>query len=140
MGVILLYNADDLVKVLKQAAVDAVNATKPTDITFGKVISTSPLKIQVEQKLILSSAQLILARNVTDYEVGVTVGWNTGNYSHTHTITDTYMGGGSASTDTHNHNVTGTKKMTIHNALSVGEMVIMMQMSGGQKYIVIDRI
>lgn len=140
MGVILLYNADDLVKVLKQAAVDAVNATKPTDITFGKVISTSPLKIQVEQKLILSSAQLILARNVTDYEVDVTVGWNTGNYSHTHTITDTYMGGGSASTDTHNHNVTGTKKMTIHNALSVGEMVIMMQMSGGQKYIVIDRI
>jgi hypothetical protein len=30
--------------------------------------------------------------------------------------------------------------MTVHNALTVGEEVIMMQVSGGQKYIVIDRI
>ena len=40
----MLPNAVELVK---QAAVEAVEATKPVQYLFGKVISVSPLKIQV---------------------------------------------------------------------------------------------
>lgn len=119
-----MYNADDLVRILKKAALDAVNASKPANVVFGKVISTSPLKIQVEQKLILSSAQLVLTRNVTDYNVTVDVDWGT-------------TSGGDPS---HTHNVTGKKQMKIYNSLTVGETVVMIQTTGGQKYIVIDRI
>jgi hypothetical protein len=88
---------------------DAVNASKPANMVFGKVIHAAPLKIKVDQKLILTSAQLILSRNVTDYRLSVTMD--------------------------------GTvKTMNVSNALTNGEEVILMQVSGGQKYIVIDRI
>lgn len=119
-----MYDTNDLVRIFKQAAVDAVNASKPANVVFGKVISDSPLKIQVEQKLILSSAQLVLTRNVTDYDVNVTVNWGTT----------------SAGDPSHTHNVTGQKQMTIHNSLVVGDTVVMIQIAGGQKYIVLDRI
>lgn len=71
---------------------EAFTASKPADVVFGKVISDSPLKIKVDQKLELKSAQLVLTKTVVD------------------------------------------------DALISGEKVIMIRMSGGQKYIVIDRI
>lgn len=84
---------------------EAFTASKPANVVFGKVINVSPLKIKIDQKLILTSAQLVLSRNVTEYKVKI-----------------------------------DDVEQTIHNNLVVGEEVIMMQMSGGQKYIVLDRI
>lgn len=57
------------VDVVKRAAVEAVEAGKPVVLLFGQVISASPLKIQVDQKTILTEKMLILTRNVTDFEV-----------------------------------------------------------------------
>ena len=57
------------VEVVKKAAVEAVEAGKPVVLLFGKVISDSPLKIQVDQKTILTEKMLILTRNVTDFDV-----------------------------------------------------------------------
>ena len=76
-----MFNADDLLKLIKKTAMDAVNASKPANVVFGKVICTSPLKVHVDQKLILTSAQLVLSRNVTDYTVNVTVGGVMNNYT-----------------------------------------------------------
>ena len=117
-----MFNSNDLVKLIKKAAIEAVNASKPANMVFGKVVSNSPLKIKVDQKLILTSAQLALSRNVTDYRLSVTVD---------HTTEDAMS---------HTHNVKGKKTVTVHNSLQIGEEVILMQMSGGQKYVVIDRI
>lgn len=104
-----MYSADDLLKMIKKAAIEAVNASKPANVVFGKVISVSPLKIKVDQKLILGKSQVTLSKSVTDYRLSVT------------------------SSDE-------TKTITVNNALKTGEEVILMQVSGGQKYIVIDRI
>lgn len=52
-------DAVELVKTIKRAALDAVNASKPVEVCFGKVTSASPLKILVEQKMTLGEAQLI---------------------------------------------------------------------------------
>lgn len=52
---------------------DAIEASKPSDFCFGKVTSVSPLKISIEQKMTLSSAQLVLTRNVTDFDVEFTI-------------------------------------------------------------------
>ena len=104
-----MYNADDFLKMVKKAAIEAVNASKPANIVFGKVISASPLKIKIDQKLILTSAQLVLSKSVTNYRLSVTLDGD-------------------------------SKTMTVNNALKIGEEVIMMQVSGGQKYIVIDKI
>ncbi len=62
-----------LVKAIKKAGTEAVNASGPVIIVFGKVISASPLKVLVDQKMTLGTAQLVLTGNVTDYEMSVTV-------------------------------------------------------------------
>ena len=104
-----MFNADDLLKMIKKTAVEAVNASKPANMVFGKVISVSPLKIKIDQKLILTSAQLVVSQSVTKYRLSVTLDDE-------------------------------SKTMTVDNALKKGEEVILMQVSGGQKYIVIDKI
>lgn len=64
-----MRDAVELVNLIKQVAVNAVKAGKPTEIVFGRVKSASPLQITVDQKMTLGSNQLILTQAVTDYEV-----------------------------------------------------------------------
>ena len=104
-----MFNVDDLLKLIKKTSIEAMNASKPANMVFGTVISISPLKIKIDQKLILTSAQLVLSKQVTNHRLSVTL--------------DEQL-----------------KTITVDNALKVGEKVIIMQVSGGQKYIVIDRI
>ena len=59
-----MLDLNDLLIVIKKAALDAIEATQPSDFCFGSVISDSPLKIKIEQKLTLGSAQLILTERV----------------------------------------------------------------------------
>lgn len=127
----MLPDAVGLVKLIKKAALDAIEASKPVNVFYGKVTSISPLKINVEQKLILGKAQLVLTRNVTDFDTYVSVDWNTG-----------YTNGGTddEAFSSHRHSVSGKKKITIHNALAVNDEVILVRQQGGQKYIVLDRI
>lgn len=61
-----MADIEEFLKIVKKAAVDAVNAEKPVVVCFGKVVGTSPLQISVEQKMTLSAAQLILTNTVKD--------------------------------------------------------------------------
>lgn len=131
MGVILLLDSHDLLMAIKRASTEAVEAGKPSDYCFGKVISTSPLKISVEQKMTLGAAQLVLTRNVTDYTTTVSVSWSTESESG---------GSGDSSFAPHNHSIAGTKEITIHNGLKVDEKVVLLKQKGGQKYLVLDRV
>ena len=126
-----MFDSNDFVKLIKQVSVDAVNASKPSNMVFGKVISVSPLQIKVDQKLILNTAQLVLSRNVTEHWIEMTV-------DH---MTEAVSGGsGVAAYESHSHPYKGRKRFLVHNQLTIGEEVILCQVSGGQKYIVIDRI
>lgn len=149
-----MRDANDLVKLIKKAATESVEQSKPTGLTFGKVVSSSPLQIKVDDKIVLSTAQLMLTRNVTTHTINVTMGWVSESTltDHTHEVTgDTASGGDVAHTHgvsittqptnlAHTHEVKGTKSITINNALTVGESVVLMRMQGGQKYLVIDRV
>ena len=106
-----MFDMGDFLKVVKKTAVDAVNASKPTDVVFGTVVSISPLKIKIDQKLILTSTQLVLSRNVTNHKVTFEL-----------------------------DPPTETQTVTVKNALKTGEMVILIRKYGGQKYVVVDRI
>lgn len=144
----MLADANELVEALKRAAVEAVNALKPVNVYFGKVVSVSPLEINVEQKMILGKKQLILSRNVTDFEMPVTVDWVTDSSldTHYHTVNGTDSGGDTVNLSTnernlaHTHKITGKKKITVHNGLVVGDEVILIRQQEGQKFIVMDRI
>ena len=63
-----MADIEGFLKIVKKAAVDAVNAEKPAAVCFGKVVGTSPLEISVEQKMTLGEAQLILTNTVKENE------------------------------------------------------------------------
>ena len=129
----------NLIMSMKKAALDAVEVSKPCVIMFGKVTSISPLKINVEQKLTLTAAQLIMTRNVTDFKTNITADHYTDDVTHSHSYTDD----GSSSTtgsNTHKHQVKGKKEITVHNSLVVGDSVLLLRMQGGQQYVVWDRV
>lgn len=50
----------DLIELIKQAAVDAVNAAHPTTLIFGKVTAIRPLTVTVNQWLALTEDFLVL--------------------------------------------------------------------------------
>lgn len=131
----MLLDVNDLLCSIKKAAVEAVEASKPTALVFGKVTSSSPLKINIEQKMTLSSAQLVLTRNVTDFKTAIS-GGNIQNFFYVGTYPDITTQSVSPS---HVHAM-GTVQVTVHNALKVGDEVVLMRMQGGQKYLVLDRV
>ena len=126
-----MLNSNDLYDVIKAAAIKAVESSQPCDFLYGKVTSTSPLKVSIDQKMTLGSAQLVLTRNVMDYTVPVTINWTTDNASG---------GSGDNAFAVHNHSITDTKEMTIHNGLKVDDKVILLKKKGGQKYLILDRV
>lgn len=131
-----MLDGNNLVELIKQAANEAVAAGQDCDFCYGTVTSASPLKILVEQKMTLTSAQLVLCRNVTDFTTSITAG-NTKNYYYTGNKAD----GGTAPipTTSHVHGI-GTISVTVHNALKSGDEVVLMRKKGGQKYLVLDRV
>ena len=117
-----MLDSNDLLMLIKRAAMEANEASQPSDFCFGKVTSTSPLKILVEQKMTLGSAQLILTRNVTDYESKIEIDW----------VTDT--------SSAHQHTLKGVHTVKFKNALVVGDEVVLLKRKGGQQYLVLDRV
>lgn len=53
-----------LTALIKQIAVDAINASKPTTICFGDVVSINPLSIRINQLLTLTPSTLIMTSTV----------------------------------------------------------------------------
>lgn len=135
-----MSNLNEFVTAMKKASLESMDAAKPVQIVFGTVESIEPLKIRINQKLILGKAQLMLCRSVTDYTLEMTVDHMTETHTHNHRIYDTYSGGGSSEMNTHSHAYKGKKSFLVHGALQVGEKVILVREQGGQKYLVIDRV
>lgn len=120
-----------MLNVIKQAAIQAVNANRPVILVQGEVMKINPLTIKVDQKAELPEHFFALTHLVKDYYVDISVAHVTENRGG---------GGGYAEFASHNHDYTGRKKIKIHNALRIGERVHLLQVQGGQKYIVIDRV
>lgn len=127
----MLGKPAEFLRIIKKAAVDAVKAEKLTEVCFGTVTAVSPMKISVEQKMTLGEAQLLLCRNVTDFEVDISVEWESENESG---------GSGENAFAEHSHSIKGKKKITVHNGLAVGDEVILLRQQGGQKFVVWDRL
>lgn len=111
-----------LVSTIKQLAVEAVVSGDPTAIVYGVVVSDNPVEISIEQKIKLGEMQLVLLRNVTDYEVNATFNMASNVVSQ------------------HSHAVNCKSKVVVHNKLKIGENVMLLRVQGGQKYIVVDRL
>ena len=120
-----------LVSTLQKLVAQTNNAMKPTDYCLGVVETVAPLSIRIDHKDILTEEFLILTDLVRDFSVDITV---------SHTTENRAGGGGDAEFASHNHDYTGRKKIIVHNGLSVGESVILIQQAGGQEFIVLSRL
>lgn len=123
----------ELLQIIKQAAAEQNEAGKPVAVMIGNVLSSSPIKIQIDQKLILSESALILTKSVIDYSVNMTVNHTTESNTHRHFLSGRYT-----DSNTHSHAYTGTKPFTVHNKLNVGDNVVLLRVQGGQKFVVLD--
>ena len=141
----------DIAKGIRLLAQQQANASVASDIVLGKVVSVSPLAIQIDQKLTVDSDHLILTGAVeertTDADISIsesgtiTISWST---------EATSGGSGEASFASHSHGISGSKgysatatgtcTIQTHKGLEVGEKVLMIRQSGGQMYIVLDRV
>lgn len=60
----MLADYTELLRVVKQASRETEQAGRPVQVCFGRVTQAEPLKIMVEQKLVLGKAQLVLSGTV----------------------------------------------------------------------------
>ncbi|WP_400194606.1 DUF2577 domain-containing protein [Lysinibacillus telephonicus] len=76
-----MRDMNDIINIIKKVAINAVNAQKLSTVVYGTVISINPLKVQIDQKLILDSNFLKLTNAVKDHEVEMTVNGSKQSYT-----------------------------------------------------------
>lgn len=148
-----ILDSRDIVQSIRSIASSVQSNSKPVDFFFGTVVSEKPLKILVEQKLLLSEKQLILMRNTSDYETEISFdnpeimqeieikGLNSlgeidlnGSPQKLNILQD------NAQIKCFISNKAKTKhKITVYNGLKNGEKVILARFFGGEKFLILDR-
>ena len=141
-----------MIEIMKVAAMDAIENSKPCDLRFGTVISTTPLKIQITNNLILPESLLIVPQNLTDYTVDANmgIGRNDG-YSITVTNETLNLTSNTESEDIETDPTEGTvdskpaeevneRTITVYNALQIGDKVALIRNQGSTKFYILDRI
>lgn len=119
-----------LVNLIKQIVAETVSSAVPSDVLIGEVTQVNPLVICLENKLPIPQECIVLTKNTTDYSVDMTVNHNT---------EDASGGSGDFAYAAHHHGYIGRKTYLVHNSLAVGDKVILLRESGGQRFIAWDR-
>lgn len=118
-------DANTLVRLIKKAASDVIEASYPFAMKIGEVVSTNPLKISINQKITVPASQLLLTNAVRD---------------HTIVLTKEDDGADDAEESEDAAEESSDKTYTAHCALSAGEKVLLLRCDGGQQFIVLDRL
>ena len=126
-----MINDSNITGVIRALVAQTVEGMKQSDIVLGTVISGHPLQIQIDEKNIIDEDFLMLTDNVKDYEVDIEV---------LHTTEMRSGGSGEAKYESHNHDYTGRKKIIIYNGLKTDEQVMMIRATGGQMFLVVNRV
>lgn len=140
--------ASGLIDIMKRAAIDANEASQPTDLRYGTVTSVTPLAVQITNQMTIPQSLLILPNHLTDYTVPVTFNWTTetaGDHNHSYSGSDSGGDSHSGNVDNngdHTHQIVSgkSKTITIHNALKVGDKVALIRKQGGQAFYILDKI
>lgn len=111
-----------MLSAIKEAVKQTLENEKLTDFTVGTVSAVKPIKIQINQKLVLGKNQLVISEKLTDRFIYMTAVENNFN-----DLKD-------------KSKYEERKKYIVYGGLKVGDNVILARKAGGQKYYVIDRI
>ncbi|ANU49163.1 hypothetical protein ADH76_32685 [Enterocloster clostridioformis] len=100
---------NDWIENLRNISRQAEEAAKPCNVLTGTVTGTSPVAVQIDQKITVTASQLLIPRYLTDHVEQMSI-----------------LG-------------VGDVAVTVKNALKGGEAVILVQKRGAQQYLVVDR-
>ena len=84
-----------------------------------------------DEKLVIGQNNTYVPEHLTDYNTEVTVNWATNAASG---------GSGEAAYASHSHGITGRKKITVHNALKVGDKVHVLVLNKGKQFFLLGRV
>lgn len=129
-----MRDTNDLVKLIKKIAMEAVEAGKPMNLTFGRVLSPDGLSVDVDQKIRLKEKQLMLGETLREYEAELEV-----ELEEMELELELEIEGGIVPAVARGKG-TVKGKGKILRRLDAGDEVILMRMQGGQKYMVIDKV
>ena len=121
----------NLLQTIKRAAVEAVEASNPVAVLVGTVVSASPLKISLNQKLTLTEQFLVVPQSLTDYKTKIEFAEKT-QAAIVELNNVSYDGRITFSKTIH--------EITVFNGLKTGDKVLLLKMQGGQKYLVIEKV
>lgn len=125
--------ATGLLDIIKCAASDGINASKPVELRYGNVVSVNPLKIQVANDFTIPESMLIVPQHLTEYSVEINAKWTINKPSDDSTPTDD-------SIPNYDYELRGADMITIDGSLQVGDRVAMLRQQGGHSYYVLDKI
>lgn len=135
-----------LLGIIKEATMNTMANSQLCDLRYGKVVGVSPLKVQITNQFVLPQSLLVVPQHLTTYEIECTVAQSTEQVSGKTEESEELEGEiEPISTHTHKFSITqssgGSKqKITVHNALKLGDKVALLREQGGQSYFILDRI
>ncbi|AFQ45152.1 DUF2577 domain-containing protein [Desulfosporosinus meridiei] len=112
-----------LLDVIKTAGMDAVGASNPVTVMSGEVMTVNPLSVMVDQRFTLTADFLMVPESMTSFELDL---------EHTHQYTDDGSSRNSAKAL--------TTKIVIRGGLKAGDMVLLLRVQGGQKFVILDKV
>lgn len=62
-----------LLNIVKLACNDMMDNAQLCDLRYGKVVSTSPLKVQITNQLTIPSSLLVVPKQLTNRSVNITI-------------------------------------------------------------------
>ena len=129
-----MLDSSDLMKIFKKAAIEAVKAEKPTEVTYGKVVSAEPLAVEVDAKITLGPKQLAMGETMQEYEAEVEMEVEELELE-LELVLDKEI---TAAVAKGNGKMKG--KLKLRRSLDVGTEVILVRQQGGQKYMIQDKV
>lgn len=65
--------ASGLIKIVKQAALDAIENQQMCDLRYGTVTSVDPLRVQISSQLTLPGSVLVIPEHLTNHDISVVI-------------------------------------------------------------------
>lgn len=132
-----MSSLSEFADIIKTIALNAVEASKPMKAVIGKVTSNEPLEIKVSQKQFLYKENLILPEGLFSMERNIAA---TENLEGEITI-EKERYDGTKYYETYPYKMTADSgRLKIQNGLSIGDVVMLLRVQAGQKYIVLGRL
>lgn len=123
-----------MLDLIKKAALDAVDSTKPIRLLEAEVVTEPPdikIRLKGNQKLVIPKELLIISERLQSHR-------------RTVSLTNGFVSGTTSSNENHGHEVEELvweeAQATFADTLKAGDRVMVAAVQGGQSFFILDRV